>query len=283
MKRWQLLSCFTLYCGALIYGAAQESTDVETPQHKAWAMLQRAAAAKHTGERTAGIRALGLMRQDPRARKLAEDALRDSTFQVRAAAASALGQMHATESIPKLKQALHDRKIAVVMAAARSLHELKDDSPAYDLYYEVLTGARKSGDGIIAQQMETLHDPKQLAMIGVSEGIGVVPFAGVGWDAWRTVHKKDPNPARAVAAGYLAHDPDPDTGKALLRATHDRNLIVRAAAVEALAQRGDPSVLPRLQHCLFDKNQRVRYTAAAAVIHLSSIEQNRNARNERGQ
>jgi HEAT repeat protein len=281
MRRWQFLTCFTLCCGALVYAPAQASTDVETSQHRAWGMLQRAAAAKHTGERTNGIRALGLLSSDERARQLAEGALKDSRFQVRSAAATSLGQMHATESIPKLKQALRDRKIAVVMAAARSLHELKDDGPAYDLYYEVLTGERKSSDGVIAQQMETLHDPKQLAMIGVSEGIGFVPFAGIGWDAWRTLHKPDPNPARAVAAGFLAHDPDPDTGKALLRATRDRNPIVRAAAVEALSQRGDPSVLSRLQLCLFDKNERVRYTAAAAVIHLNSIEQNRSARNDR--
>jgi len=280
MRRWLVLTCFTLCYVVLIHAAAQESTDVETSQHKAWRMLQQAAAAKHTGERTNGIRALGLLSSNERARQLAEKGLQDPRFQVRSAAASALGQMRATESIPKLKQALHDRKIAVVMAAAHSLHELKDDGPAYDLYYEVLTGVRKSSDGVIAQQMETLHDPKQLAMIGVSEGIGFVPFAGIGWDAYRTLHKPDPTPPRAVAARSLAHDPDPDTAKALLRATRDKNSYVRTAAVEALSQRGDPSVLQKLQLCMFDKNQRVRYAAAAAVIHLSSMEQNRSARND---
>jgi HEAT repeat protein len=57
------------------------------------------------------------------------------------------------------------------------------------------------------------------------------------------MHKKDPDPERAVAATFLAHDPDAATSKALLEATKDNDWIVRAAAVEAIAQRGDPSLL----------------------------------------
>lgn len=59
-------------------------------------------------------------------------------------------------------------------------------------------------------------------MAGFSEGVGCVPFAGIGWDAYRTIRKKDPNPARAVAATMLAHDPDPASAKALWKATDDK-------------------------------------------------------------
>ncbi len=259
---------------------AQKSTDIETPKHKAWDMLQTAIASKKTTERTNGVRALGLIRDDVRARKLAEDALEDRSFEVRAAAATALGQMHATESIPRLQHALQDPKVPVVMAAAHSLRDLKDDASAYAVYYDLLTGGRKSGDGLVAKQLATLQDPKELAKIGISEGVGFVPFAGIGWDAWRTMHKKDPNPVRAVAATYLAHDPDPATAKALLKATHDKNWIVRAAAVEAIAQRGDASLSPKVQLSFSDKNAKVRYSAAAAVIRLSAISENRTAKNK---
>ncbi len=87
--------------------------------------------------------------------------------------------MHATESIPKLEQALADKKVAVVMAAAHSLRELKDDKSAYAIYYDLLTGERKSGDGLIAQQIDTLKNPQEMAKIGFSEGIGFIPFAGI--------------------------------------------------------------------------------------------------------
>lgn len=264
--------------GAASVAFAQKSDDIETPRHKAWDMLQNAAMSKHTIDRTDGVRALGLLNGDSRARQIAEDALQDSKPEVRAAAATALGQMHATESIPKLQKVLGDSKVPVVMAAAHSLRDLKDNQDAYAVYFDLLTGNRKSGDGLIASQVATLKNPKELAKIGFSEGIGFVPFAGIGWDAYRTIHKKDPNPVRAVAATYLAHDPDPATARALVAATRDKNWIVRAAAIEAIAQRGDPSLSPKVQLRFSDGNPKVRYSAAAAVIRLSAIESTKSAK-----
>lgn len=259
---------------------AAPAQDIESPKHKAWDMLMTAAFSPHASERTNGIRALGSLRGDSQARQLAENGLSDPNTDVRRAAATALGQMRAKESIPKLENALSDKKIPVVMAAAQSLRELKADKSAYEVYYELLTGERKTNDGLIAKQLETLRNPKVLAEIGFSEGIGFVPFAGIGWDAWRTIHKKDPNPVRAVAASLLAHDPDPASADALVKATNDKDWIVRAAAVEAIAQRGDASLLPQVAKKFLDKNEKVRYSAAAAVIRLSAIER-KTARNDR--
>ena len=266
-----------LLAGALTVSGAQRFGDIETPEHRAWDILQNAVTSKSTQQRTDGVRALGLLPDNSRARQTAEDLLEDAKPEVRVAAATALGQMHSIQSIPKLQAAISDRSIPVVMAAANALRELKDAGPAYEVYYDLLTGERKSNDGLIAQQMKTLKDPKQLAQIGFSEGIGFVPFAGIGWDAWRTIHKKDPNPVRAIAASYLAHDPDPATGRALVKATNDKNWIVRAAAIEAIAQRGDPSLLPKVELKFQDRHPKVRYTAAAAVIRLTAIEQNRKS------
>jgi HEAT repeat protein len=264
----QIVICILL-AGSLMPSVAQVAPDIETPRHRAWSMLQTAAVSKRTSERMNGIRALGLIRDNSVARKMAEDALKDPKPTVREAAATALGKMQATESISRLQQALSDHKIPVVMAAAHSLRELHDSTSAYEVYYDLLTGERKSDDGVIAQQLQTLKNPKELAKIGFSEGIGYVPFAGIGWDAWRTMHRKDPNPVRAVAATYLAHDPDPATTKALANAMYDKNWMVRAAAVEAIAERGDPSLLPKVEALFFDKNLKVRYSAAAAVVRLS--------------
>ena len=220
----QLVTCLVLGCAGTLAAFGQADTDIESPKHKAWDMLMTAAFSKRTVDRTNGIRSLGLLRENTRARELAENALSDPNPDVRVAAATALGQMHATAAIPKLQKVLSDKKIPVVMAAAHSLRELDDNKSAYEVYYDLLTGERKSNDGIIAQQINTLKDPKELAKIGFSEGIGYIPFAGIGWDAYRTMHKKDPNPARAVAATLLAHDPDPASAKALVKATSDKRL-----------------------------------------------------------
>jgi HEAT repeat protein len=242
-----------------------------TGKQKAWAMFEVAAKAKGSAERAIGIRALGLLRDDAHARELAEGALDDLKPEVRAAAATALGQMRATQSIPKLQKLLSDDKVLVVMATAHSLRDLKDSTSAYAVYYDILSGGRKSG-GPVSQQLDTLRDPKVLAKIGFEQGIGYIPFAGIGWDAWRYTHKKDPNPIRAVAATFLAHDPDPATGVALCAAMKDKDWIVRAAAIEALAQRGDPEFEGKIELSLFDPNPHVRYTAAAAVIRLTGVE-----------
>jgi HEAT repeat protein len=71
----------------------------------------------------------------------------------------------------------------------------------------------------------------------------------------------------------LARDPDPATTKALTEATGDNSWIVQVAALEALAKRGDPSVLPTVQRYVSDEKSAIRFTAAAAVIRLTAIKQ----------
>jgi HEAT repeat protein len=239
-------------------------------EQRAWAMFEAAAKSNSTAGREIGIRALGLLRGNSRARELAEGALEDPKPEVRVAATTALEEMHATESIAKLQKMLSDDKISVVMAAAHALRSLKDDSSAYAVYFDILSGGRKPA-GLVEQQLDTLRNPRELAKIGLETGIGYVPFAGIGWDAWRYTHKKNPHPVRAIAASFLAHDPDPATGVALAEAIKDKDWIVRAAAIEALAQRGDPAFEGKIEYSFFDVNAHVRYTAAAAVIRLSEI------------
>src|SRR3954470_16152350 len=103
-RRFQTTVCVVLVFGCLVSSLpAQDASDIESPKHKAWDLLQTAIASKRTVERTDGVRALGLLRGDARAQKLAEDALEDRKPEVRAAAATALGQMHAMASIPRLQ------------------------------------------------------------------------------------------------------------------------------------------------------------------------------------
>jgi len=212
------------------------------------------------------------MPDDGKARGLAEKALGDDKPEVRLAAAVALGDMKSRSSIPKLKKALDDDDPSVALAAAHSL-DLMHDNSAYEVYYEVLTGQRKAGKGLIASQTSILKDPKKMAQLGFEEGIGFVPFAGVGWVAVKTITKDDTSPVRAAAAKVLAKDPDPAATKTLADAAGDKSWLVRAAALEALAKRGDPAVLDTVSQCMSDKKDAVKYTAAAAVLRLTAIKE----------
>src|SRR4029077_5000714 len=246
----------------------------QNPKAEAWQVLDAACTANRTIDRAMAIRVLGLMPNDPKALGSAEKALADERPEVRTAAATALGDMKSRSSIPKLKLALDDNDPAVALAAAHALDEMHDES-AYEVYYEVLTGQRKAGRGLIASQTAVLRDPKKMALLGFEQGIGFVPFADIGWVAFRTITKDDTSPVRAAAAKVLAKDPDTTVTKALADAADDKSWLVRAAALEALAKRGDPSVLDTVAQHMSDKREAVRYTAASAVLRLSAIKEAR--------
>jgi HEAT repeat protein len=241
-----------------------------TPKERAWEILDTACGGDKTTDRATGVLVLGLIPNDPRSARLAEKALADEKPEVRSAAAAALGNMQSRRSIPKLKAAMEDPDPSVALAAAHSL-DLMHDNSAYEVYYGVLNGERKAGKGLLASQASMLHDPKKMAELGFEEGIGFIPFAGIGWGAIKAIRKDDASPVRAAAARVLARDPDPATTKALIEATGDNSWIVQAAALEALAKRGDPSALQTAAQYMSDEKGAIKFTAAAAVIHLTAI------------
>ena len=238
-------------------------------QEKAWKLLDEGAHQPKAKGRVTAVRVLGLLRNNDRATQLAQEALQDAKPEVRAAAATALGKMHAASSVTRLKKALSDKEFSVVLAAANALNELKDPA-CYEVYYAILTGQRKSSEDFFQQETEMFHDPKELAKMGFEQGVGYVPYAGMGWDAVRTIMKdrSDGSPVKAAAASNLVSDPDPRTAAALVSATHNRNWVVRVAALEAISERGDPTATGKIEPLLNNAKLEVKYTAAAAIVRL---------------
>jgi len=177
--------------------------------------------------------------------------------------------MGAVSSVPKLKAVLNDKEPAVVLAAAHSLFLLGDREEAYEIDYEVLIGERKCADGFVESQMNELKNPKVVAVMGVETGLGFVPLAGTGYEAFKRINKDDGSPIRAAAARELATDRDPKIGAALAKACSDKKWRVRVAAVDAIANREDPVLLNAVTPVLDDKSDVVRYDASATVLRLS--------------
>src|SRR6185437_3837975 len=186
-----------------------------------------------------------------------------------------LGQLHARQAIPALRHALQDTEIPVVLSAAQALYLMKDPN-AYDIYYAILMGDRKSSNGLIQSQLDRLKDPKQMMQLGLQEGVSFVPFGGMGYEALRELRSHNGAGARAAAARFLAHDPDQITEDALLQtALADKDDDVRLAALDALAERGDPKCIERLAKNLSEDKSAVRYRTAAAILHLGDLEKRR--------
>jgi HEAT repeat protein len=242
----------------------------QSTAEKAWPTLQ-AGLAEKGDDRVVAVRVLGLLENNPKAAEIATAALGDEKPAVRAAAASALGQMQAKSALPKLKESvMAEKEPGVVMAEARCLIALGDPL-GYAVYYAVLTGEKKSGGGLLDEQKKMLHDPKKMAQFGFEQGIGFIPFASIGVGAIKALTKDDSSPVRAAAARILANDSDPKSGEALIEASSDKSWIVRAAALDALSHRDDPGVIPKIESKLDDDKDAVRYTAAAAIIHLQDV------------
>ena len=242
---------------------------------RAWLILHDGLAFNNTEKRVKAVTALGLMKGNAVAEKLATAALEDEKGDVRAAAAAALGSMHAVHAKAPLEAALDDKEPAVVLAAANSLLLLKDSDFAYDVYYGVLTGTVRTNKGVVKEQikdqLKILHDKKKIAELGLEQGVGFIPYGGIGYGVVKTLVKSDNSPVRAAAARKLAHDPDPASAKALVAATQDKNWVVRGAALEAIAERGDRSLLSKVAPSLDDDKDEVRFTGAACVAHLSAL------------
>jgi HEAT repeat protein len=249
--------------------AAQCVFAYDARQH-AWTVLHVGLAdTTSTGERAIAVRVLGLMNNDPRAPELAMQALDDPKPEVRAAAADALGELKYQAAKAKIKETLHsdEEDPVIVLACARALLDLGDDE-GYAVYYAILTGERKSGSSLTERQKKEIKDPKKMAEMGMT----FVPFAGMGYGAFKALTKDDGSPVQAAAAKMLIKDPDPKSREALINASRHKNWTIRTAAVDSLARRNDPSVIPQLEARLSDDKDIVRYTAAAAIIRLTELQ-----------
>jgi HEAT repeat protein len=259
---------FAVSCILLLL--ASSAAFSQTVQEKPWEILQAGLNERSTSKRAAAVKALGLLQDNGPAIESAEKALGDKKTAVRAAAATALGQMGAQSSTSLLKEATADKETRVACAASDSLILLGDPA-GYDAYYEILTGERKSGQGLIAEKKKLITDPRAMVLLGVGVGIGFAPYAGYGWMVWQELSKDYKTPVRINALTKLANDPDSRINEGLVKAASDKHWSVRVAALSAIAHHGDPRLICRIRPHITDKNAAVRYTAAAAVIRLSAL------------
>ncbi len=260
-----------IFAGLLFILLFSVLLQAQAPVNKAWSILKQGAADKNVEKRVNTFRALALAVHDQTAQQMAESALADEKSEVRSAAASALGQMGAKSSSLKLQRMVkEDKDAGVVFSAADALFRLGDPA-AFQVYYAVLLGEKKTGEGLVESQMKMLKDPKAMANMGFEVGIGFVPFASAGYGVFKAVTKDDASPVRAAAATKLARDPDPKSGEALATSAKDPKWVVRAAVVDAIAKRGDPALLKAIVPLLDDENDAVKFSAAAAVVRLSVV------------
>jgi HEAT repeat protein len=238
-------------------------------EQRSWEILEAGQMSSKQKERVEAVRALGLLVRNPRAEKLAEDLLVDKTPAVRAAAAMTLGQIGMPDSIPLMKKALNDKDDSVVIAASNGLI-LYGDPSGFNIYFELLMGERRAGDGAIGVGERMVKDPKAMSLIALGVAAGFAPYAGYAWAAIQVLAKDYTGPVLVDAADKLASGTNSGAAEALVKAASNKRWKVRVAALKALAHLGDQRALESVLLHLSDKNYAVKCTAAAAVIQLSN-------------
>lgn len=244
----------------------------ETSREHAWKLLKDGLQDKDAEKRAQAVSALGLIRGNLESIRLAENALGDSSKEVREAAVTALGEMDAKSSRTKIKALLGTADSHTVITIAAVLRKF-DDPEGYEIYYEILTGRRKGNGGLL----QGIKDKKSLEKMGFEEALGFVPYASIGLGAYNYFKGNNSSAVDATAATQLATDPDAAAKKALVDAAYNGKEVVKVAALRALARRGDPAVVPDIAHQMWDK-PLVSYTAAAAVVHLTDDARRRKIR-----
>lgn len=171
-------------------------------------------------------------------------------WQLRAAAARALGLLGAATAEPSLAVALHhDRNKRVRLEAAFALGNLHT-GPAYKELASALTDPSAAVAMTAAVALAQATEPHAAAALSRL----------VRADAGGT-HRE----AAYYAAYALGEQGDQSSEPVLLQALHDRNANMRAAAAGALGHLHDRSAVESLVIALRDSSRMVRFTAAQAL------------------
>ncbi|KAF0248455.1 MAG: PBS lyase [bacterium] len=238
-------------------------------------ILEQGLSEKNPEKRKEAVIALSLEGNRPQVFPLLSKALSDSDVNVRLAACASLGETKDSRAIPILEQALNDPIAEVAFAAAQSLWQLNQNS-GKEVLMAVLSGEQKTTSSYLSKQkrdtMRMMKNPSGLFKFMLKTGIGFVPLPGIeaGFTSMEELAKNSNLSGRALAALLLAKDNDPDSLEILRDALSDKDWLVRAAAVHAIALRNQPGASKDLVLLFEDKREEVRFRAAAGYLRLEA-------------
>lgn len=237
---------------------------------EAWGILDAGLQDKSVDKRVEALAALGIAAGDARALKKLEECLQDPKPEIRTAAVTALGDMNAKLSLPKIKALLSYSDAKTTLAIAAVLKKFGDPA-GFEIYNELVTGERKDGQKLT----DGIKDRKGLEKMGAETAIGFAPFGGVATGAYGYLSANSRSAATlyVIAVNALAEDPDPQVKKALVQAAFGGKVPVRVAALRALAKRDDPTVVNDMEPAMHSDKTVVSYTAAGAILHLLTLGQ----------
>jgi HEAT repeat protein len=166
----------------------------------------------------------------------------------------------------------------VRFAAAKALFD-RNDPAGQKALIRILNGDSKTISSFLTREerdgLRLLLTPKPMMLTAVRQGgaLTPVPGAGLGIATALKAMAKSGGRDRAAVALLLGKKRDAEVVAALEQALTDKDALVRAAAIQAIAQGDDPAMAKDAEPLLNDKNQTVRLLAAACYLRLNSVRQ----------
>lgn len=270
-----------MLAAGVIAGAAAPFPIAPLPgEAKAADILKTALNSKNPDTRKQAVIALSLAGAREPYLTWLENMLHDKDVPVRTATIASLLDLKNPRTVPDLQKALHDPTPEVSFAAAKALWTLNDPEGRAALI-SVLSRESKTSSGFFTTQMRDtmrlFHTPHDLFMFAVKNGVGFAPVPGIGdgVSSLQAILSDSGVSGRAAAALLMATDKTPEVLTALLDALNDTNPTVRAAAVHAIAMRGETEKIATIDLFMSDMKEPVRLRAAAAFLRLAWLDQSR--------
>ena len=255
--------------------------DPDSPPERAEAILKEGLASRDYTVRVQAVTALSMVGRTPKLTRHLAAFLDDKNVQVRLAAVQALGDQASASGQAALEKALDDPTPEVSFSAARVLVGLHN-AAGTDALMDVFDRERKGRSGLIKKEersvMNEFHSAPSAMIFIVRQGVGYVPLPGVG-EGFSAISAlvKDPGfTDRAQVVFLVCQKKTPQTRELLRKALHDEEWSVRAAAAQMVAHTAQFELRDELLPLFDDKNQKVRFRAAGAYLHLIPASQHQH-------
>jgi len=215
-----------------------------------------------------------------------EQFLHDKNIDVRLATVNTLGDLHTERREQILRTVVADERTPEVSFAAAKILAASDDPTGIQALMAAYDGSRKTRSNALKKRersfFEKFHSAPSAVLFIVGEGIGSVPVPGAG-EGFTAISQllKDPGLSdRASVVLILARKRGPESLGLLRNALQDKDWSVRAAAAQMIAHTARLDLHDALPSLFDDKNQKVRFRAAGAYLHLLLVERKAEKKKE---
>lgn len=268
-----------IICLASFQAAAQiqPSTEPQSAVDRARALLNEGFDDNDYTVRIQAITSAGMVKKDDALLKRLQGFLGDKNVQVRLTTVQALSDFHTPDVEAVFRDDLKKEETPEVWFAIAKVLAAWGDPAGTKALMQAYDDDHKTRSGVLIREGRTVrnefHSTPSAIVFIVSRGVGYVPVpgAGEGYSAINSLLRDPGISDRASVLLILCRKKTPASAKLLRESLKDHDWSVRAMAAQMIAHTAQMSLRDALIPLFDDKNQKVRFRAVGAYLHLDLL------------